>query len=653
MSNIYTDSLNKLRKLRSLAPITPRLGEIPGNASKSRKEVEMVLASAGLLGFLAVMLSFMDKAPIKFDLNFGVQIAFTVLCFMISRKFWIYALTFRFSKAFELIKNERIHIQYAASIVFVYAIVYLGIFFSSPLTTAWHNFFNNANEPYSLGEFGINSGQDFYIQWLVYPLLFILGFKTWAFLVDLFYTVENSEISKNTVRLWIGKSTGCLAKLSHGRGIAPKQNVVFSLRDAAQNILILGGTGSGKTTQAVYPLLLQLADQDCGGLAFNFKGDFYEVVEKAYEAASKKSHVKIIGEGGYAFNLIEGLTPETAATFLKSCLMLGGSQSANAFWIDTAAELCRHVLGILSFIPKRYNLSALYQYLFDPEQRSVLEKEAEEIRVTLDLIDLEAMKAYRDYLENVYGQFDERLKSGVQASVAQILSTFNDPKLTDMFCRHSDTSMEEVLSGTVFVVNLSRAVSGTGGKVICNLIKLRFFNVMQQRQSQQEWNQERPVFFLCDEYQEIVSGNKDGLSDLNFWDKSRSSNTIGIIASQAISSVYAAIGDRDMANALLQNFRQKICFKTEDQDTLNMLNRVTGNVDVEKRSISKQSGTSSSNGGNINNSNTSRSRTETTTWVTKPVIDPQLLRTLKQQQAIALLVLNGDSFDDVLDMMKV
>jgi hypothetical protein len=63
---------------------------------------------------------------------------------------------------------------------------------------------------------------------------------------------------------------------------------------------------------------------------------------------------------------------------------------------------------------------------------------------------------------------------------------------------------------------------------------------MQQRSARQEWNQTLPVFFIRDEFQEIVSINKDGLSDLNFWDKSRSSKTIGIISAQAISIFYAA-----------------------------------------------------------------------------------------------------------------
>ena len=125
---------------------------------------------------------------------------------------------------------------------------------------------------------------------------------------------------------------------------------------------------------------------------------------------------------------------------------------------------------------------------------------------------------------------------------------------------------------------------GLGGKVASILLKLRFFNVMQRRAVEPTWNQERPVFFICDEFQEIVSANRDGLSDLNFWDKARSTKTIGIIAAQAVSSFYAALGERDVADALLQNFRHTLCFRTEDAHTIDRLHRLIGQVDVAQTS---------------------------------------------------------------------
>ncbi|MCP4278795.1 MAG: hypothetical protein GY776_02170 [Alteromonas sp.] len=51
--------------------------------------------------------------------------------------------------------------------------------------------------------------------------------------------------------LWLGRSTGLLARLWHRTGLAPDQPIVLDMEDAAQNLLVLGGIGSGKTTRVM------------------------------------------------------------------------------------------------------------------------------------------------------------------------------------------------------------------------------------------------------------------------------------------------------------------------------------------------------------------------------------------------------------------
>ena len=186
--------------------------------------------------------------------------------------------------------------------------------------------------------------------------------------------------------------------------------------------------------------------------------------------------------------------------------------------------------------------------------------------------------------------------------------------------------------------------------MVYTLIKLRFYNLMQQRTNQTPSSALRPVFFLCDEFQEIVSANKDGLSDLNFWDKSRSSKTIGIVSAQAVSSFYAALGNRDLADALCQNFRQKLCFRTEDLNTLQYFQTLADKVDVSRRTFGESSGTQEQGG---RGSNSSRSKTESTSWTEKQVLNAQIFRQLSPDQAIALLSIGGQSADDILDMKPV
>lgn len=452
-------------------------------------------------------------------------------------------------------------------------------------------------------------------------------------------------------RLWLGESTGTLANMSHGASIAPQQDVTLTLADACQNILVLGAIGSGKTTRAMHPLLMQLLDQNCGGLIFDVKADFERAVHAMAKTVGKE--VTVIGVGHHGINLLSGLSPEVAASFLKSLFLLNGKHSGDSFWTETATELCRNVLGILSFLPDNYHLQGLYRYIFDGEFQTKIDDKLMSIYQDLPENQQRHLEAYSNYQSQIFDKFDDKVKASVHATVAQVLSPFNHPSLIEAFCENpsKQANLHDLLDGHVFLVNLPLSVWGLGGKIVYTLIKLRFYNLMQRRLSEPTWNQDRPVFFICDEFQEIVSANQDGLSDLNFWDKSRSSKTIGIISGQAISSFYAAIGSHDLTHALLQNFRQKLCFRTEDLTTLKYFNDLADKVEVEKITYSQTSGKQKHHEQAF--ASKSSSSTENISFVEKTVLNPQLFRQLRPDQAVAMLSVKGISMDDVLFMMPI
>lgn len=422
--------------------------------------------------------------------------------------------------------------------------------------------------------------------------------------------------------------------------MAANQQVLLTLEDACQNILVLGGIGSGKTTCVMQPLLLQCLDQQCGGLIFDIKGDVKEAV-KSFSASTQRELV-ILGPKHQRINLIEGLTPEVAASFLKSAFLLGNKGNLDSFWVDTASELCRNTLGMLSFLPNRYNLQNLHQYLFELDAQESINDEIDSLLPTLPEREARLLKTYCNYHDLIFSHFDAKIKSGVNATIAQSLAPFNHPDLLDAFCSSdcSPAKMEDTLTGTVYLVDMPLSIWGLGGKVAYTFIKLRFFNLMQNRNQYSDQHKNKPVFFMCDEYQEIVSANRDGLSDLNFWDKSRSSKTVGIISSQSIASFYAALGNHDLAHALLQNFRQKLCLRTEDPVTLDFMERLVGRARVQKVSNSY-----STHG----NHHASKTITESR----EGVIDAQLFRELIPGQAVAILSLSGHSMDDILTLKPI
>ena len=454
--------------------------------------------------------------------------------------------------------------------------------------------------------------------------------------------VKRSAVSK--FRLWLGSSTGFLVKLWHRAGMAEGQHITLDLEDACQNVLVLGGIGSGKTSCVMQPLLLQCLDQKCGGLIFDIKGDVKNAVEQFATATKRK--LIVLGPHYQKINLLDGLTPEIGASFLKSAFLLGENGRTDSFWVDTASELCRNSLGVLSFLPKHYSLQGLYLYLFDPETKDDIDAEIFTLLPSLEQTKARLLKTYQRYNDSIFALFDTKIKSGVLATVAQALAPFNHPDLLDAFCstENSMVKMSDMLSGTVYLVDMPLSVWGLGGKVAYTFIKLRFFNLMQNRQHAAQ-DKKHPVFFMCDEFQEIVSASRDGLSDLNFWDKSRSSKTIGIISSQSIASFYAALGNHDTANALLQNFRQKLCLRTEDPITLDFMGKLIGHARIKKLSVTRGYDNAGSDNTHCSSNTISDAR--------EGVVDAQLFRELLPGQAVAILSLNGHSMDDVLTLCPI
>jgi type IV secretory pathway TraG/TraD family ATPase VirD4 len=461
--------------------------------------------------------------------------------------------------------------------------------------------------------------------------------------------------SSSQFRLDVGTATGRLAQLGHGAAVAKGTPLELVGDDASQNVMIFGGTGAGKTSREINRLLQQAFQQRAGILTFNVKGDF-EPVFAAIARSVARSYTSI-GIGGRRLNLIDGLNPELASSFLKSAIILAvPSLSAEAkFWINTATELSRNALGVLEFLPGRYSLQGVYRYVYDAAAKE--EWVAELNGQLVELLqqgrteDARRLKSYLRYETDVFARFDQKVQSGALAVLAEVLSPFALPDFVDTFCSATDddANLERLLDGEAFIVNLPLSTYGLGARTAYILLKLRMFNIMQRRRLESQWNQDRRVVFLCDEYQEIIAASKDGLSDLTFWDKARSSGCVGIVSMQGITSCYAAISDRDVANAVLQNFRQKICFRTEDLATIKFFTELLGQVEIVRESSSNQR-SRSARGGLFSAATIGTSQSQSEAPTQRSTINPQLFRQLGPNEALAVLSIGGAAYDDVVTM---
>ena len=448
--------------------------------------------------------------------------------------------------------------------------------------------------------------------------------------------------------LWIGEATGTLAAMGHTAGIRRGSNVTLNLRDAAKNIAIFGETGTGKTTRVINHLLIQALDFDCGALIFDVRGDFHDTAERAGRLTGKK--IQRIGVGQLGVNLLEGLTPNTAAGFLESAFkLLGQGEGDSGFWVSLAIARCQNALAVLEHVPGRYSLAGLYAYVFDDRRRKEAIVAATDILTDLQVrgvdgdrqADLAArrLKSALDYEATVAAGYTEKERSGVNRTIESALARFTDPELEDAFCSSdgAQARLSDVLDGAVFVVNVPREQFKAAARVVYLFLKERFFQALNARAQMLDGpSKTRPVLFLCDEYQQLASAG-----DATFFDTSRALNVIGIVASQSVEAYQNAIGSETAAAALLGNFTNIVAFRSTER-TMEYVAGKLGEVDVWKQSYSVGK-TSAGFLGDVSQ-NEGRSASEQR----QRLLGPQTFRALTPDQAVALLSVDGSAFDDVL-----
>lgn len=460
--------------------------------------------------------------------------------------------------------------------------------------------------------------------------------------------------------LYIGTSTGRLASRANDRipVFGSGQEVWLSAEDCYKAFLILGGTGGGKTSRAIAPFLAQLLQQDIGAFIFDIKGDFRKTVE--YLAGLTGRSYRVVGDKAFTLPLFRGMSPEMIKHMLKSAFARAAQSSGkgDAFWVDTSTDYCGHLMWLIKLTGGNYSIAGLAELAFDDD----MQKEK-----LLALTDLdEAGKLTEDesliaasttaYLTKIKNKWDDKLKSNVNTSLNQVLNPFTLPAFVKAFSSSStenEVDLTDLINkGEVFLLNLPHAVYGkTTVDIAYTLIKLRFMTMMEDRCNHPEWA-DRPVLFMGDEYHKIVEKQLDA----DYWSTSRSTKTIGIVSMQGVSSLVEAVGSTDTADAILQNYRQRLLFRTEDLKSIIACKQLLGQIDVihENQSytdsgssgVSRQGGM----GGGSSSSNVSDSDGVSLSQTRQDLIDASDFRQLDADYALFIGNVGDRAFDEIVQV---
>ena len=360
-----------------------------------------------------------------------------------------------------------------------------------------------------------------------------------------------------------------------------------------QNTIAFGAIGSGKTSCLMLPAVKQLLFHDCynphkkaGGLILDIKGNFYkEVLEFARLCGREKDIIVISLDGDIYYNPLHkpDMEPMDLAARSRHVLELfSGNATKEKFWDNKAQSMISESIRLLRLTSGYVTLADIHRIVSDDNFLYSKLEELDALEGSISDFEYTICKNY------FVGEFDSKAESTIaiiKACVTEMTQFFVSSKnIYNRFCPSEEAlnfkGFSQVINeGKIVIFAINGGEHPQVSKTISAYLKLDFQSEARQRTNNDRavLAQQRPVFFIADEYQEFFTSN-----DSSFYGLSRESKVVAIVATQSVSSLLNAIGKKEAVDTLLQNLINKICLRTDDKNTIDVMQFLTGKHEVEK-----------------------------------------------------------------------
>lgn len=388
----------------------------------------------------------------------------------------------------------------------------------------------------------------------------------------------------------------------------------LSFSDGARSIAIIGGTGSGKTTSIILPMVDALMRQGFGGVILDIKGNLGAQTRALAQKCGRQDDVIEFGSSHAAqpTNLLAGLKKHEIADLFQVIALDGVERDPNASWHAKGGALASDVafaMLSLSKIAHRSHFSRQFSPTLKAIYTALCNQKFSASLWSFFCQELDAFreqnmgKVWPDYLreaESFYhsvsvdcfhilsSDSDSHDAKGTATKQQQktwmsqrILMRLKTMKVTcglmDSFSSLEDGAMPIDFTRLVYkekkiVLIHFAAECGATGAILARCLKDRFYQSILKYGSTLGENEF--TFMVGDEFQEILDvGSATNLNDMQLFGLSREFKNINIVASQSIASLYAR-GDQHSVSSLLGNCTTKILLQSSDPETINWVKKV-------------------------------------------------------------------------------
>jgi type IV secretory pathway TraG/TraD family ATPase VirD4 len=338
-----------------------------------------------------------------------------------------------------------------------------------------------------------------------------------------------------------------------------------------KHCIILGETGSGKTSSVINPLLLDRMKRNHGILIFDFKGNYHYVVKTLAKQEGKLSNIIELGKiyGSYA-NIIEDLPLEAVSKILRNLL---NHRKDDKFWEDSAVELAKSILGIIYYMNELTNNNCKYKYNF----KTLIEiaKNAKNIKK----FKKEIIKFANDFFKKSYNSYELNLINLLLEEYESLDSIADDDTLEKMIEDNEKNPLNSVIISLINpITSLKKDIVNINeinileelnkGKIIIaslndfdeNVLNAIVESIFYQIYYFKIDNPDSKISIFMDEAQKIINNNFELPLDVL-----REYKVEVILATQSIANLKEKV-DHNKIDALLANLVHKIYLNGKDKE---------------------------------------------------------------------------------------